>query len=184
MIINEKDRKYTSEEYLAMSELEWHYELIDGNIIDTSPNPNLKHQRIRLDLGLYIANYIDGNCLDNEVFFVPLDVTLNRNTVIVPDIFVMCDKGKFDEHGCVGTPDWVIEILSPHNSYYDTVEKLALYQKSGVREYWIVDPMNEKVLVYPFEQAKAVGIFTFAGKIIAGIYKDNPEPLVITINEL
>ncbi len=180
----EKEKKYTSDEFLAMTDLKGNYELIDGEIYSMSPSPNQNHQRMVKKITGKIDRYIEEHKGKCEVFMSPSDVKLDDSNIVQPDVFVVCDSDKLDGQTCNGAPDWVIEILSPHNSDHDTVEKLALYQKSGVREYWIVDPMNEKVLVYPFEQAKAVGIFTFTDKITAGIYKDNPEPLVISINEL
>ncbi len=99
-------------------------------------------------------------------------------------MFVVCDPDKFDEHGCVGAPDWVIEILSPNNIDHDMVAKLELYMKAGVRQYRIVDPKNKRVLVYPFEKAKITGIFTFDDEITAGIYRNNDVPLTICINRI
>lgn len=180
----EKEKRYTADEFLAMTNLQGNYELIDGIIYDMSPGPSIRHQDLFGGLYLKIGNYIKSHGGKCKIYATPTDVKLDDENTVQPDIFVVCDTDKLDEQKCNGAPDWVIEILSPHNSDHDTVEKLALYQRTGVREYWIVDPMNEKVLVYPFEQAKAVGIFTFADKITAGIYKDDPEPLVISINDL
>ena len=180
----ENKRKYTSDEFLAMTGLEGRYELVSGDIYPMSPSPNTIHQFIVSgliqEIGLYIKNN-GGKC---KVVSAPSDVKLDDENTVQPDIFVVCDRNKFDEHGCVGAPDWIIEILSPANAEHDTVEKLALYAKSGVREYWIVDPMNKKVLVYPFEEAKATGIFTFDDEITAGIFKTAQEPLIICINSI
>lgn len=96
----------------------------------------------------------------------------------------MCDKNKFNEHGCIGAPDWVIEIASQSDARRDYVDKLALYSESGVKEYWIVDPESEKVLVYPFAESKATGIYTFDDTITAGIYRDHDPQLSICIREL
>ena len=180
----ENKRKYTSDEFLAMTDLEGRYELVSGEIYAMSPSPGFIHQKIVSRLCRKIGNYIEdsgGNC---EVMVAPSDVKLDDENTVQPDIFVVCDNSKFDEHGCVGAPDWIIEILSPSNSDRDTVEKLALYAKTGVREYWIVDPMHEKVLVYPFAESKATGIFTFDNEVTAGIYKDNETPLKICINKI
>ena len=184
MLINSDKRKYTSDEFLAMTDTEGRYELVSGEIYAMSPSPNTRHQRLSGDLYLKIGNYIRDNKGKCQVFFAPFDVKLTDEDTVQPDIFVVCDPDKLDEQKCNGAPDWVIEILSPGNSEHDTVQKLSLYMKTGVREYWIVDPMNEKVLVYPFEETKATGIFTFGDRIAAGIYKNEPEQLVICINEL
>lgn len=178
------NRKYTSDDFLMMNDLEGRYELVSGEIYAMSPAPNIKHQIISGGIYLKIGNYIKKHKGKCQVLAAPTDVKLNDENTVQPDIFVVCDPDKLDEQKCNGAPDWIIEILSPGNSDHDTVEKLSVYLKSGVREYWIVDPMNEKVLVYPFEETKAVGVFTFNDKITAGIYKDEAEPLVICINEL
>ncbi len=175
-----------------MTDLPERCELINGVIYyfdekgsESMPvSPNTIHQRISRRTAGAIDSYIAANKKNCEVFNAPYDVKLDDDNIVQPDIMVVCDSTKIDEYRCNGAPDWIIEILSPHNSDHDTVEKLSLYHKSGVREYWIVDPMNEKVLVYPFEEAKATGIFTFDDKITAGIYKNAPEPLVICIKEL
>ena len=90
-----------------------------------------------------------------------------------PDIRVICDPNKLTDQGCTGTPDWIIEIVSPSNSSHDYIRKLNLYADAGVREYWIVDPMEQKVLVYFLEQDKfKVKYYTFQDKIKVNIYDD------------
>jgi Uma2 family endonuclease len=85
-------------------------------------------------------------------FVAPVDVRLNADekddTVVQPDILILCDKGKLDDHGVKGAPDLVVEVLSPSSKHYDTVMKLGKYMKAGVRECWLVDPENELVRVY------------------------------------
>lgn len=71
--------------------------------------------------------------------------------MVEPDISVICDKSKLTDRGCLGAPDWVVEIVSPGNSGHDYIRKLNLYADAGVREYWIVNPMTELVYVYHFE---------------------------------
>ncbi len=183
----EKDndkRKYSSDEFLAMTDLEGRYELISGEIYAMSPSPNDRHQAISIGISSIIWTYIRNNGGKCQVRYAPADVKLNDEDTLQPDVFVVCDPDKLDEHGCVGAPDWVIEILSPSNIDHDMVTKLELYMKAGVREYWIVDPMNKRVLVYPFEEAKITGIFTFDDEITAGIFRDNEAPLVIRINDV
>ncbi len=177
-------RRYTSDEFLAMTDLDGRYELVSGELYDMSPSPSFKHQRLSGGFYWKIRNYIEergGPCI---VLAAPMDVKLNDEDIVQPDIFVVCDPDKMDEQKCNGAPDWVIEILSPSNSEHDTVEKLAMYSKAGVREYWIVDPMNEKVLVYPFEKAKATGIFTFDDEISAGIYETEEVQLVLRVRDI
>ena len=96
------------------------------------------------------------------MFHAPFDVRLTRDagngdaqirTVVQPDIFVVCDKTKIDERGCLGAPDWIIEILSPGNSAHDTKTKFDLYEENGVREYWIVVPGLQTVQTYSLDGA-------------------------------
>ncbi|MEC1697403.1 Uma2 family endonuclease [Schinkia azotoformans] len=90
----------------------------------------------------------DKSC---EVYFAPFDVHLfseNKDDkdvldVVQPDLTVICDKSKLDDHGCNGSPDFILEILSPSNTNYDRWTKYKTYEKAGVREYWIVDPFYE-----------------------------------------
>jgi Uma2 family endonuclease len=128
-------------------------ELIKGKIMLMSPAPNVKHQRISMRLsGSLYPFFKHQRC---QLFAAPFDVRLydrkksivaNQEifTVVQPDLCVICDRDKIDVQGCLGAPDWIVEILSPGNSKREMQVKFALYQESGVREYW---------LVYPYEQA-------------------------------
>jgi Uma2 family endonuclease len=128
-------------------------ELIKGKIALMSPAPNLKHQSISGSLFLAIGNYFRHKSC--KLFSAPFDVRLydrrksliaNQDiyTVVQPDLCVICDSKKLDYKGCLGAPDWIIEILSKGNSKKEMHDKYQLYLQSGVKEYW---------LVYPYEQA-------------------------------
>ena len=122
-------------------------------------------------IGAYISEK-KGVC---EVYPAPFAVKLqeNRNTIVEPDISVICDRNKLTERGCSGAPDWIIEIISPSNSSHDYITKLGLYAVAGVKEYWIVDPIKEKVFVYYLEQENfKVEIYTFQDTIKVNIYDD------------
>ena len=69
-------------------------------------------------------------------------------TVVQPDLCVICDPSKIDDRGCIGAPDWIIEILSPHTSSKDLTEKFDVYEEAGVKEYWVVHPQEQTLLVY------------------------------------
>ncbi len=146
-------------------------ELIDGRIYYMAP-PSTRHQRILSFLHLEIGNYIRSNGGICEVFPAPFAVFLcaDNSKYLEPDISVVCDKGKLDEHGCNGAPDWIIEIVSPGSRGMDYYTKLSLYREAGVREYWIVDPMKQTILVYDMEQAAAPIIYSFADTIRTTIY--------------
>src|SRR5258708_36589500 len=131
-------------------------ELIHGKIFKMSSAPNTAHQRVSLELSRQIANYLKGKKC--KAFSAPFDVRLplsesKKNdqdifTVVQPDICVICDSGKIDERGCLGAPDWIIEILSRQTSSKDLRQKFDVYQQTGVREYWVVHPVEQTVLVY------------------------------------
>ena len=177
---NPKDHKYTADEYFALTpETNKHVELRDGEIVDFA-TPTPEHQNIAGGLYSEIRSFIrrnNGNC---KPFISPLDVKLDDYNVVQPDVFVICDKDKIDDKRCNGAPDWCIEVLST-NRKDDLIDKLALYQKNGVREYWIVDPRNEKTLVYFFEKSDFPNIYTFDTPVPVGIYDGG---LTINISEL
>ncbi|MCF2489830.1 Uma2 family endonuclease [Dyadobacter sp. CY347] len=137
--------------------IEERIELIKGKIFKMSPAPNLTHQRISTQLQGAIFNFLGNQSCD--LFSAPFDVRLHSlsksivansdiYTVVQPDLCVVCDKSKLDERGCLGAPDLVIEILSPGNSRKEMDDKFELYQESGVREYWLVEPVECAVFVY------------------------------------
>ncbi|MBQ4465229.1 MAG: Uma2 family endonuclease [Oscillospiraceae bacterium] len=164
-----KPQYYTAEEYFALPDAPEGVitELHEGEIVALA-RPTRMHQRIASRLFAQIDSFIrsnHGRCsVDQEI-----DVKLTEDTVVVPDVSVTCDPSKLDEKRCNGAPDWVVEILSTNRSN-DLIEKLALYQKAGVREYWIVDPKSEKTLVYFFERSDLPDIYTFDTPIPVGIY--------------
>lgn len=169
-----QEKYYTISDYYNTSENE-HMELIDGQLYAMSA-PSRIHQRMLMKLCGIIDSYItdkNGSC---HVYPAPFAVELkeenSRDTIVEPDISVICDMDKLTDKGCKGAPDWIIEIASPSNSKRDYVTKLALYADSGVREYWIVDLQQKRILVYHFEVDAVVNIYTFHDSVKAGIYED------------
>lgn len=125
-------------------------EYIDG-IVYMSPSPSTKHQRISMRLSSALFTFLQGKPC--EVFSAPFDVELNRdeineNKVVIPDLSVICNKTGLTDKKYVGVPMFIIEILSPSNQSHDLVTKLNLYMRYGVKEYWIVNPINDAILVY------------------------------------
>lgn len=177
-----KEKRYTAEEFYGL-DLDYPCELINGCIYDMSPSPNIGHQRMSGEISYKVRDYIKKNNGKCEVFSAPTDVKINDDAVVVPDIFVACDPEKFDEQKYNGAPDWVIEIVSPSNASRDYADKLQLYRNAGVREYWIIDPMNEKIVTYRFETSSVVEVYTFEDEIPVGIYSENSDPLFICLNE-
>ena len=90
---------------------------------------------------------------------------------VEPDISIICDPGKLHDKGCIGAPDWIIEIISLGSRQMDYYTKLFKYRASGVKEYWIVDPERDRILVYNFETEKT-GDYTFSDSVKADIYDD------------
>ena len=142
-------QRYTYADYCTWGDEE-RWELIDGVAYAMSPSPSWKHQEISANLHFQLYSFLkDKPC---KVFAAPFDVRLNADsdddTVVQPDIVVICDTAKLDDKGCIGAPDMVIEILSPSTALRDRVLKLRWYLRAGVREYWIVDPDSKTVSVH------------------------------------
>lgn len=156
MAIPEKrpDHKYSYADYLAWPDEE-RWELIEGIPYDMSPAPNRNHQEITGEMYLQLANFLKGKKC--KPYISPFDVRLKKDihaadeetyTVVQPDIVVYCDKSRLDEKGGIGAPAVCVEVLSPSSSYKDENDKYLLYQKYGIKEYWIVNPVLETVVVY------------------------------------
>ena len=130
------------------------YELIDGVAYAMGPAPVRRHQGILLELARQVANILEGSPC--RPYIAPFDVRLPKtdeiddevNTVVQPDLVVICDRAKLDDKGCRGAPDWVVEVLSPSTAGHDQILKRALYQRVGVREYWLVHPVDRLVTIY------------------------------------
>jgi len=122
------------------------WEIIEGCAYNMSPAPSTFHQRILRELAFIFCTFFkEKTC---EVFIAPFDVRLTTgsnkdediDTVVQPDLCVICDPAKLDARGCLGTPDLIVEITSPSTIGKDMKEKLLLYEKHGVKEYWIMHP--------------------------------------------
>ena len=145
-------------------------ELIDGEMYMMAP-PGSMHQRLLSFLHVEIGNYIRNKNRNCEVYPAPFAVFLNADdkTYVEPDISVICDPSKLDDRGCNGAPDWVIEIVSPGSKRMDYFIKLFKYQTAGVKEYWIVDPDKNRVMVYLYEKDE-INVYDFTDEIPVGIY--------------
>jgi len=148
-----KKKLYTYADYLKIDD-DRRYEIIDGELYDMGPAPGTPHQSVLVELiTLFHTWFKERTC---KVFAAPFDVRLNRKSknnediihVVQPDILIVCDPEKLDEHGCLGAPDLIVEILSPSSASRDHIKKRHLYEENGVREYWLVDPTNRIITVY------------------------------------
>lgn len=163
--INQLDlnKTYSYADYLL-----WRFkervELIKGKILKMSPAPSRKHQEISRNINRVLDQYFYGQKC--KLYYAPFDVRIPRQssddkevfTVVQPDLCVVCDESKLDDKGCIGAPDLIVEILSPGNSKREMKDKFELYQESGVREYWIVDPNQESVLIYILKNGEYIGL--------------------------
>ena len=152
-----RDERYTYADYAGW-DAESRYELIDGKAYMMS-SPTSTHQRMLINLLRQLAGFLDGK--QCEVLVAPFDVCLNAkgdedDTVVQPDLIVVCDKSKIEKKRCNGAPDLIIETLSPSTSRHDRIIKLNKYLQAGVREYWIADPDDKDVTVHTLENGKYV----------------------------
>ena len=169
-----KQGEYTIEDRNALPE-DHPSELIDG-VIYNMASPALRHQSISGAIYRQLWNYVDSQGGDCIPFIAPTDVRLDRDerTMVVPDVFVICqpDDDRMDNDKYInGAPDLIIEVLSPSTRRKDMFTKLHKYEAAGVREYWIVDPNKEKVIVYIFGEESDVSLYRFDSEVPVGIYQ-------------
>ncbi|MEA4902178.1 Uma2 family endonuclease [Desulfitobacterium sp.] len=149
--------RFTYKDYRTWSDNE-RWELIDGVPYNMTPAPSTKHQEILGELYQLFAAYLKGKPC--KAYLSPFDVRLpsaneqdeDISSVVQPDLTVVCDPSKIDEHGCKGTPDLIIEILSPATMKKDLGDKLRLYERAGVPEYWVVHPYDQTALIFNLNQ--------------------------------
>ena len=153
--------KFTYEHYRTTPE-DKRYELLDGDLLMT-PAPNLKHQGVQFELGSRLGRFIKERAL-GEFFFAPCDVVLSNHDVVQPDLlFVSREREHLLSGGdnVRGAPDLVVEVLSPTTADRDRGYKHALYAKHGVREYWLVDPVDETIVIHRLQDGALVAAHTF-----------------------
>jgi Uma2 family endonuclease len=172
--LNEPDGSllnYTYADYLKW-DFEEIIELIKGKIFTKAAAPNRRHQEVSGNLSASLWNYLKNHSC--KVYTAPFDVRFSRNpdysktdSVVQPDISVICDLDKLDDKGCWGAPDLIVEILSPGNSRVEVQNKYELYQEYGVREYWVVHPTDCTVLIYTLinEKFQPSRLFTSGDRV-------------------
>ena len=148
MPLSLKDDRMTAEEFYEHTGEE-RCELIDGYIYDMTA-PTRIHQAVLRELVRIIDDHIREKDCDCLIYPAPFNVQLSadKDTVLEPDISVICDRSKLTDRGCLGAPDWIIEVASPTSIARDYIDKLKLYTAAKVREYWIVNPSDQSVTVY------------------------------------
>lgn len=172
-----KHNSYTIDDIYALPAGE-RAELIEGELFNMAP-PSRKHQEFITFFTKEIGNYIDNNHGSCKIYPAPFAVFLKTeesdegyDNYVEPDISVICDPSKLTDKGCVGAPDWVIEIVSPSSRKMDYYLKLSLYQMNGVKEYWIVDPERKIIIVYNFKLLTPAALYRFTDTVKANIYEN------------
>ena len=181
MIVNKLEQLDLDKLYAYSDYMLWRFdervELLKGKISKMSPAPNVLHQKVSAIIFREISWFLKKT--QCQIFSAPFDVRLpvseeiiiskkyknkaksladgKMMTVVQPDICVICDEDKLDEKGCVGAPDLIIEKLSPGNTRTEMKDKFEIYQEAGVKEYWLVSPHNEFVLIYTLQKGKYLG---------------------------
>jgi Uma2 family endonuclease len=178
---------YTYADYLQWK-IEERIELFKGRILKLSA-PNRIHQQVSGGLFLAIATHLKGKKC--KVYSAPFDVRLpvhNRKkdnevtTVVQPDICVICDETKLDDRGCCGAPDLVVEILSPGNSQKEVRLKFDIYEEAGVKEYWLIHPVEQTLIAYTLHENTFGGGKMYAPSDI--LYSTSIQGLSIDMNEI
>jgi len=152
-----------TEQHCYSDYLHWpdnNYELIDGEAYFMAPAPNLEHQEVAGEIFRQIANALAGKKC--RALIAPIDVRLPKkdevdkyiDTVVQPDVLVVCDSNKLDRRGVRGAPDWVLEVLLPFTASHDQIKKRELYERHGVREYWLIHPIDRVLTIYRLQNGE------------------------------
>jgi len=153
------DKKLTYEDYLNF-DFEYMVELIKGQLFKMAAAPSSGHQEISVNITRLFSNYLVGKSC--KLYHAPFDVILpvanerrcTSTTIVQPDLCVICDLEKIDEAGCCGPPDLIVEILSPSTQKKDLTHKYAIYEETGVKEFWVTYPFDQMLHLYKLEEGK------------------------------
>lgn len=148
-----KTERYTYGDYLRWSDDE-RYELIDGTAYLMAPAPNWRHQELAGEIFRQISNQLVGKPCRPAI--APLDVRLPKgdeadervDTVVQPDVLIVCHGERIDRRGVRGAPSFVLEVLSPSSASHDQIRKRRVYERAGVAEYWILHPVDGVLTIY------------------------------------
>lgn len=170
-------KQYAYSDYLLWQFSE-RVELIKGFVKKMSPAPSSNHQVIAKNITFKFLIYFEHKPC--SLYFAPFDVRLpirynnGYTTVVQPDLCIICDADKIDKRGCNGAPDLIVEILSPKSSKHDVDTKFKLWEKSGIKEYCIVEPSERLVLVYSLQNEKDIGLKPYSEEeiILSPLFPD------------
>lgn len=147
--------RYTYEDYLSFPD-GIRCEIIDGKIHDMTPSPTCKHQRVSGEIYWVTSRHLKERAHPCQVFHAPLDVILAEDQVVQPDVFIVCDPEKVRQY-IFGAPDVIFEVVSPSTTLKDRREKMDLYERVGVKEYFLVDLEGEFIEKYMLHGGKYNG---------------------------
>lgn len=192
MTLPRKNRKYTYVDYLSWPEDE-RVEIIDGDSYLLAA-PSRIHQKVLSELHRQIANFLVGK--ECEVYPAPFHVVLDLegNTsneediqnIFEPDITIVCDTSKLDDAGCKGTPDMIVEVISPSTARRDKIVKFNKYEQAGVKEYWIIEPQEKIVSVFTLQENLRYGrpnLYTNEDQVKVTIFDDLIIDLQMVLSE-
>lgn len=161
MRLRKRDTNYhTYADYLTWSAT-YGDEVIDGTAyVREPPGPSYSHQGMVLELGHQLVVALKGRPC--RAFLAPFDVRLPKSsqeddqidTVVQPDVFIVCDVEKIDARGVCGAPDWIAEVLSPATTRHDKKVKVPVYERAGVREVWLIDPLERTLMLHRLEAGR------------------------------
>ena len=161
--------RHSVEDYLALPR-DVRTELIDGKYYQMEA-PTTEHQEIIGEIYIRIKQCIRTHGMPCHVYASPVDVQLDKDrwTMVEPDLIIVCDRSIITKKRFFGAPDFVMEVTSPSTRSHDMFLKLHKYQNAGVREYWVIDPVKRKVIVYRFDEDQFPALYGFDDRIKIGI---------------
>ena len=160
MLLPKRDTEHhTYADYLTWSD-DQRYELIDGTAYVREPAPTRLHQKLVVRMAHQVLEVIEGT--SSDVYVAPFDVRLPKvgeaddqiDTVVQPDVLIVRDLHKLDDRGMCGAPDWIAKVLSLSTARHDQTLKRAAYERAGVRELWLIHPINRKLAIYRLEDGR------------------------------
>ncbi len=186
-------KQYTYADYLVW-QLTERIEILKG-YIQKMAAPNPLHQEVSLELATVFKNYLKKHQKTCKIYHAPFDVRLVKNsegktdkeiyTVVQPDLCVICDLTKIDKRGCLGSPDFIIEIISPSNSKTDIKDKFELYAENQVPEYWIVFPSDRVIEQFVLENSRyrLENVYSQADRAVPMLFPDLSIDLIEVFGE-
>ncbi len=159
---------YTYQDYLSFAD-DFRCEIIDGQVYDMTPSPTTRHQRVSGKIYRLIGNRLEKQAHTCQVFNAPLDVVMAEDQVVQPDVFIVCDRQKIRSAYISGAPDVVFEVASASTSLKDRREKMELYERSGVAEYFITDPQADFIEKFMSRDGKYGRVGIYAGDTVFSI---------------